>query len=132
MSRILLTQLEQVDYNIGPVYVNPNYSYDVSDLLNSADIILSPPEINVMTSKKDYPKSIVDSGKKNIYLSGENDENIGLTMKSNRELNVASDDKVKQSLLNIINSGKNIKEKFKSEYIKNNIDYNNIRNYYQK
>ena len=40
MSRILLTQLEQVDYDIGPVYVNPNYSYDVSDLLTDANIIL--------------------------------------------------------------------------------------------
>jgi hypothetical protein len=128
MSRILLTQLEQVDYDIGPVYVNPNYSYDVSDLLNDANMILSPPEINVMTPKKNYPKSIIDSGKKNRYLNDQNDE---LTAISNRVLNV-SDDTVKKSLLNIINSEQNIKEQFKSEYIKNNIDYNNIRNYYRK
>ena len=127
MSRILLTQLEQVDYDIGPVYVNPNYSYDVSDLLNDANMILSPPEINVMTPKKIYPKAIIDSGKKNRYLSNENDV---LTPISNRVLNV-SDDTVKQSLLNIINSEQNIKEQFKSEYKKNNIDYNNIRNYYR-
>jgi hypothetical protein len=128
MSRILLTQLEQVDYDIGPVYVNPNYSYDVSDLLNDANMILSPPEINVMTPKKIYPKAIIDSGKKNRYLSNENDV---LTPISNRVLNV-SDDTVKQSLLNIINSEQNIKEQFKSEYKKNNIDYNIIRNYYRK
>ena len=128
MSRILLTQLEQVDYDIGPVYVNPNYSYDVSDLLNDANMILSPPEINVMTPKKIYPKAIIDSGKKNRYLSNENDV---LTPISNRVLNV-SDDTVKQSLLNIINSEQNIKEQFKSEYRKNNIDYNIIRNYYRK
>jgi len=128
MSRILLTQLEQVDYDIGPVYVNPNYSYDVSDLLNDANMILSPPEINVMTPNKIYPKAIIDSGKKNRYLSNENDV---LTPISNRVLNV-SDDTVKQSLLNIINSEQNIKEQFKSEYIKNNIDYNIIRNYYRK
>jgi hypothetical protein len=128
MSRILLTELEQVDYDIGPVYVNPNYSYDVSDLLNDANMILSPPEINVMTPNKIYPKAIIDSGKKNRYLSNQNDV---LTPISNRVLNV-SDDTVKQSLLNIINSEQNIKEQFKSEYIKNNIDYNIIRNYYRK
>jgi hypothetical protein len=127
MSRILLTQLEQVDYDIGPVYVNPNYSYDVNDLLTDANIILSPPEINVMTSNKTYPKAVIDSGKKNRYLSNEND---ALTPLLNRVLNIDKK-KIKQSLLELVNSDDNIKEQFMSDYKKNNINYRRISGFYR-
>lgn len=127
MSRILLTQLEQVDYDIGPVYVNPNYSYDVSDLLTDANIILSPPEINVMTPNKIYPKAVIDSGKKNRYLSSENDV---LTPISNRVLNI-DEKKIKQSLLELVNSDDNIKEQFMNDYKKNNINYRRISSFYK-
>jgi len=128
MSRLFLTELEQVDYLIGTVYVNPNYDDNVTAELNYNKIILSPPEINVMTSNKTYPSVVVESGKRNIY-----DTNIpdNLESKSNRDDNMTQID-VKQSLLNIVNSDQHIKETFANKYTNTKINYNNIRQYFIK
>lgn len=128
MSRVLLTQLEQVDYLIGPVYVNPNYSDEVNDLLNNNNIILSPPEINVMTTKKTYPPTVIESGKQNRYATNESDN---LTNISNRQSNINQND-VKRSLLDLLNSEEQVKENFINEYTKNNINYKNLRHYFIK
>ncbi len=128
MSRSFLTQLEQVDYDIGPIYVNPNYTHDITDLLSKANLYLSPPEINIMTPNKTYPKAIVESGKINRYLNSKNEI---LEPVLNRVMNI-DDNTIKHSLLDLINSSENIKESFKSDYKKNNINYNKIFNYFYK
>jgi len=128
MSRTFLTELEQVDYLIGTVYVNPNYDDNVTAELNYNKIIISPPEINVMTSNKTYPPIVVESGKRNMYDANMLDS---LESKSNRNNNMTQLD-VKQSLLNIVNSDQHVKETFANEYVNNKINYNNICQYFKK
>jgi hypothetical protein len=60
-------------------------------------------------------------------LSSENDV---LTPISNRVLNI-DEKKIKQSLLELVNSDDNIKEQFMNDYKKNNINYRRISGFYK-
>tara|TARA_B110000263_G_scaffold250094_2_gene270454 strand:+ start:640 stop:1005 length:366 start_codon:yes stop_codon:yes gene_type:complete len=114
MSRASLTQLEQT--KIEQVYINPNYSYDVDDILKSNNTVISPPEINIMSINKDYPSII---SKKNLYKTNENDD---LTKYINRVFN---DININKELYHGVGN-ENIKEMFINHKKKNEINYKNI------
>lgn len=123
MSRILLTQLEYTDNSIGAKYVNPNYSEYVNSMLVRDNIILSPPEINVMSSKKSYPPSIVKSGKVNNYTSSNVDKYFS---KVNSTLNPAV--APPKTLLDTVQKNKRIKSDLIERYVNNNKNLKNIIN----
>ena len=107
MSRSLLWETEQI--KIKPIYNNPNYNDNIKNIIKENDIIITKPEINIMSRGKEL---ISKEEARSLYMRNEN--------------NIASNE-----ILNIINSEENIKENFIEKYKKNNINYKNIQKYFK-